>query len=113
MIMGQETLEPVETNNIGQVKIALSAKTGKWVWVTAKQYCNILKWRLVRLKWEQTRKKGLKGKVLGPFERNNIQTSLVYKQVATTSPKENENSLMILPYIVPHPPLSLGHLIFM
>jgi hypothetical protein len=57
MTMGQETLEPVETNDIGQVKIASSAKTGKWVWVNAKQYRGILKQRLARLKWEQTRKK--------------------------------------------------------
>jgi hypothetical protein len=57
MKMGQETLEPVETNDIGQVKIASSAKTRKWVWVNAKQYRGILKQRLGRLKWEQTRKK--------------------------------------------------------
>jgi hypothetical protein len=57
MTMGQETLEPVETNNIGQVKIDSSAKTGKWVWVNAKQYRGILKRRLARLKWEQARKK--------------------------------------------------------
>jgi hypothetical protein len=43
MKMGQETLEPVEANDIGQVKIASSAKTGKWVWVNAKQYRGILK----------------------------------------------------------------------
>jgi hypothetical protein len=58
MIMGQETLEPVETNDIEQVKIVSSAKTGKWVWVNAKQYRGILKGRLACLKWEQTRKKG-------------------------------------------------------
>ena len=57
LIMGQETAELVETNDIGQVKIALSTKTGKWVWVNAKQYQGILKQRLARLKWEQTRKK--------------------------------------------------------
>ena len=57
MIMGQETLEPMETNDIGQVKISSSAKTWKWVWVNAKQYRGILKWRLACLKWEQTRKK--------------------------------------------------------
>jgi hypothetical protein len=43
MTMGQETLELVETNDIGQVKIASSAKTEKWVWVSAKQYWGILK----------------------------------------------------------------------
>jgi hypothetical protein len=57
MIMGQETLELMETNDIGQVKIASSTKTGKWVWVNAKLYRGILKWRLARIKWEQTRKK--------------------------------------------------------
>jgi hypothetical protein len=57
MTMGQETLEPVETNDIGQVKIASSAKTEKWVWVNAKQCRDILKRRLARLKCEQTRKK--------------------------------------------------------
>jgi hypothetical protein len=57
MTMGQETLELVETNDIGQVKIASSAKTEKWVWVNAKQYRGILKRRLARLKGEQTRKK--------------------------------------------------------
>jgi hypothetical protein len=30
-----------------------------------------------------------------------------------TSPKEKENSSMIMPYIVPLPHLSLSHLIFM
>jgi hypothetical protein len=43
MTMGQETLELVETNDIGQVKIASSTKIGKWVWVNAKQYRGILK----------------------------------------------------------------------
>jgi hypothetical protein len=57
MIMGQETLEPVETNDTGQVKIVSSAKIGKWVWVNAKQYRGILKQRLACLKWQQTRKK--------------------------------------------------------
>ena len=57
MIMGQETLGPVETNDIGQVKISSLAKAGKWVWVNAKQYQRILNRRLARLKWEQTRKK--------------------------------------------------------
>jgi hypothetical protein len=53
----QEISEPVETNDLGQVKIASSTKAGKWVWVNAKQYRGILKRRLARLKWEQTRKK--------------------------------------------------------
>jgi hypothetical protein len=57
MTMGQETLEPVETNDIGKVKIASSTKTRKWVWVNAKQYRGILKRRLARLKWKKTRKK--------------------------------------------------------
>jgi hypothetical protein len=57
MTMEQETLEPVETNDIGQVKIVSSAKIGKWVWVNAKQYRGILKRRLAHLKWEKTRKK--------------------------------------------------------
>ena len=57
MITGQETSEPVETNDIGQVKIASSAKAGKSVWINAKQYRGILKRRLARLKWDQTRKK--------------------------------------------------------
>jgi hypothetical protein len=43
MVMGQETLEPVKTNDIGKVKIASSAKTEKWVWVNSKQYWGILK----------------------------------------------------------------------
>jgi hypothetical protein len=30
MTMGQEILEPVETNDIGKVKIASLAKIGKW-----------------------------------------------------------------------------------
>ena len=52
-----EISEHVETNDLGQVKIASSAKAGKWVWVNAKQYWGILKRRIARLKWEQTRKK--------------------------------------------------------
>jgi len=48
--------EPVETIDIGQVKIVSLAKTGKWVWVNAKQYRGILKRRLACLKGEQTRK---------------------------------------------------------
>jgi hypothetical protein len=39
------------------VKIASSSKAGKWVWVNAKQFRDILKRRAARLKWEQTRKK--------------------------------------------------------
>jgi hypothetical protein len=46
-----------ETNHLGQVKIASSSKAGKWVWVNAKQFRGILKHRVARLKWEQTRKK--------------------------------------------------------
>jgi hypothetical protein len=57
MTMGHETLEPMETNDIGQVKIASSAKNGNWVWLNAKQYRGILKRRLAHLKWEQPRKK--------------------------------------------------------
>ena len=39
----QEILEHMETNDLGQVKIASSAKVGKWVRVNAKQYQGILK----------------------------------------------------------------------
>jgi hypothetical protein len=46
-----------ETNHLGQVKIASSNKSGKWVWVNAKQFRGILKCRVAHLKWEQTRKK--------------------------------------------------------
>ena len=56
LIMGQETSEPMETNDIGQVKIVSLAKAGKWVWVNAKQCRAILKRRLACLKWEQIRK---------------------------------------------------------
>jgi len=56
MTTRQEILEHVETNDLGQVKIASSAKAGKWVWINAKQYRGILKRRLACLKWEQTRK---------------------------------------------------------
>ena len=47
----------IETNHLGQVKISSSSKTGKWVWVNAKQFRGILKCRATRLKWDQTRKK--------------------------------------------------------
>ena len=57
-----EISEHVETNDLGQVKIASSAKAGKWAWVNAKQYRGILKRRIARLKWEQTRKKRSKKK---------------------------------------------------
>ena len=43
MTKEQKISEHVETNDLGQVKIALSAKVGKWVWVNAKQYQGILK----------------------------------------------------------------------
>ena len=105
-----EISEHVETNDLGQVKIASSAKAGKWVWVNAKQYRGILKRRITRLKWEQTRKKQSKKKVLEPFTKS-TQTSLLYKHVATRSLEEN--SLVVLPYIVPHPHLSPSHLISM
>ena len=62
MTKGQEISEHVETNDLGQVKIASSAKAGKWVWVNAKQYRGILKWRITHLKWEKTRKKRSKKK---------------------------------------------------
>ena len=42
----------IETNHLGQVKIASSSKTGKWVWVNAKQLRGILKRRVAHLKWE-------------------------------------------------------------
>jgi hypothetical protein len=54
---GQEVPVSGETNHLGQVKIASSSKTGKWVWVNAKQFRGILKRRAARLNWEQTRKK--------------------------------------------------------
>jgi hypothetical protein len=54
---GQEIPVSGETNHLGQVKIVSSNKAGKWVWVNAKQFRGILKRRVVRLKWEQTRKK--------------------------------------------------------
>ena len=57
-----EISEHVETNDLGQVKIASSAKARKWVWVNAKQYSGILKQRIGPLKWEQTRKKWSKKK---------------------------------------------------
>jgi len=43
MTKEQEISEHVETNYLGQVKIASSAKDAKWVWVNAKQYQCILK----------------------------------------------------------------------
>jgi hypothetical protein len=112
MAMGQETLEAVETNDLGQVKIVSSAKTGKWVWVNAKHYRGILKRRLARLKWEQTRKKMSQRESTRVLRKKQHSKSHFCKHVAT-SPKEKEKSLMIMPYIVPHPHLSLGHLIFM
>jgi hypothetical protein len=54
---GQEVPVFGETNHLGQVKIASSSKTGKWVWVNTKQFQGILKCRVAHLKWEQTRKK--------------------------------------------------------
>jgi hypothetical protein len=54
---GQEVPISSETNHLGQVKIASSSKAAKWVWVNAKQFRGILKRRVARLKWEQTRKK--------------------------------------------------------
>ena len=57
-----EILEHVETNDLRQVKIASTAKAGKWVWVNAKQYRGILKQRITRLEWEKTRKKQSKRK---------------------------------------------------
>jgi hypothetical protein len=45
------------SSRFDQVKIASSSKAGKWVWVNAKQFRGILKRRVTRLKWEQTRKK--------------------------------------------------------
>jgi hypothetical protein len=61
---------------------------------------------------EDKEKKGLKEKALRSFTRNNIQTSPLCKHVAS-SPKEKEKSLVIMPYIDPHPHLPLGHLNFM
>ena len=110
MTKKQEISEHVETNDLGQVKIASSAKVGKWVWVNAKQYRGILKRILARLKWKQIRKKWSKKKVLEPFTRS-TQTSPLYKHMETISLEEK--SLMIMPCIVPHPHLSPGHLIFM
>jgi hypothetical protein len=54
---GQEVLVWAKTNHLGQGKIASSSKAGKWVWVNAKQFRGILKRRVARLKWEQTRNK--------------------------------------------------------
>jgi len=52
MTTRQEISEHLEPNDLGQVKIASSAKVGKWVWVNAKQYRGILKRRITCLKWE-------------------------------------------------------------
>ena len=67
--------EHVETNDLGQVKIASSAKARKWVWVNAKQYQGILKRRITCLKWEQTRKKRPKNKITRDLRKNNSDKS--------------------------------------
>jgi len=54
---GKEISDFVETNHLGQVKIASTNKTGKWIWVNAKQYQEILKCKLALFKWEQGRRK--------------------------------------------------------
>ena len=61
-VKSKEISDFVETNHLGQVKIASTDKTGKWIWVNAKQYRGILKQRIARLKWEKTRKKRSKKK---------------------------------------------------
>jgi hypothetical protein len=54
---GQEVHVSSETNNLGQVKIVSLSKAEKWVWFNAKQFRDILKRGVARLKWEQTKKK--------------------------------------------------------
>ena len=62
----------VETNQLGQVKIASTEKTWKRIWVNAKQYRGILRRRLARLKWEQIGRK--------LFQRNKINKSSKNKE---------------------------------
>ena len=54
---GQEILVHVETNHLGQVKMASLSKTGKYIWVNVKQYKGILKRRLARLKCSNEKQK--------------------------------------------------------
>jgi hypothetical protein len=54
--------------------LPLQVKAGKRVWVNAKQFQGILKRRVARLKWEQTRKKrALRNKLSNkpPLQRRN------------------------------------------
>lgn len=67
---GKEISDFVETNHLGQVKIASTNKTGKWIWVNAKQYRGILKRRLVRFKWEQRRRKQSRKKKANKSNKN-------------------------------------------
>ena len=50
----------VEINHLGQVKIALIHKIGRWIWVNTKKYEGILRRRIAHLKWGQMRRKQIK-----------------------------------------------------
>jgi len=49
-VKSKEISDFVETNHLGQVKIASIDKIGMWIWVNAKQYEGILRHRTAHLK---------------------------------------------------------------
>ena len=67
---------------MGQVKIASTDKTRKWIWVNAKQYQGILSCKLSLLKWGQMRRKPIHRKKINKRNKNK-EESIIYNPTST------------------------------
>ena len=81
-VKSKEISNFMETNNLGKMTIASTNKIRKWIWVNAKQYEGILRRRLARLKWGQTRRKSIQIKKINKKNKNK-EESIIYSPMST------------------------------